>query len=170
MKSAPLGYRGIKEHSVSPKIPKQWTGGKIGAERFAQGLSAFSEEYLVGVMSVSIDGTDVRGCIEISPKSFALLLKLAASHAEGRLVSLEVNLGTEVSILLSYDGARIPPEVLSLLKRTASEAGFDAKAEDGMLKMVADLKGRVPISIRARSANEFFDLLVAYYFYGEEPV
>ena len=154
----------MRKRKINPQYLRRITSQDVKDEsidtlEFADSLKRFADEYLAGIMSISIDGV-ARGSVTLKLPVASYLIRLLCECGDSdEFIEARISLGDELTLSVSYKNP-CPSEDVAQIVKVAKLAGFEVKRYGNLLFFSADVSITSIMQIYAVSAEEFFEMLV----------
>ena len=157
----------MRKRKINPQYLRHITSQDVKDEaidtfEFADSLKRFADEYLGGIMSISIDGL-ARGTVNLKLPVASYLIRLICECGDNEeFIEANINLGDKLTLSVSYKN-QSPLEDIAQIVKVARLAGFEVEREGNILRFSASTSITSIMQIYAVSAEEFFNILVTTY-------
>lgn len=154
----------MRKRKINPQYLRRITSQDVKDEsidtlEFADSLKRFADEYLGGIMSITIDGV-ARGSVSLKLPVASYLIRLLCECGDSdEFIEARISLGDELTLSVNYKNP-CPSEDVAQIVKVARLAGFEVKRNGNALFFSADISITSIMQIYAVSAEEFFDMLV----------
>ena len=131
----------------------------IDAFELADSLKRFADEYLGGIMRISIDGIS-RGFVNLKLSVASYLIRLICECGDSDdFIEANITLSDRLTLTVSYKNPP-PAEDVAQIVKVARLAGFEVARDENSLFFSTDISITSIMQIYATSGEDFFDLLV----------
>ena len=131
----------------------------MDALEFAISLKRFADEYLRGIMSISIDGTS-RGHVKLKLSVASYLVRLICECGDNDdFIEASISLGDKLTLSVNYKNP-CPAEDVAQIVKVARFAGFEVARNGNSLFFSTDVTITAIMQIYATSGDDFYDMLV----------
>ena len=154
----------MRKRKINPQYLRRITSQDvkdeaIGTLEFADSLKRFANEYLGGIMSISIDGV-ARGSVNLKLPVASYLIRLICECGDNdEFIEANISLGDKLILSVNYHH-QCPTEDIAEIVKVARLAGFEAERVGNTLRFSASVSITSIMQIYAVSAEDFFDMLV----------
>ena len=154
----------MRKRKINPQYLRRITSQDvkdeaIGTLEFADSLKRFANEYLGGIMSISIDGV-ARGSVNLKLPVASYLIRLLCKCGDNdEFIEANISLGDKLTLSVNYQH-QCPTEDVAEIVKVARLAGFEAERVGNTLRFSASVSITSIMQIYAVSAEDFFDMLV----------
>lgn len=131
----------------------------IDALEFALSLKRFTDEYLGGIMSISIDGAS-SGRVNLKLPVASYLIRLICECDDSdEFIEASILLDDKLTLSINYKHTPPTNNVADIVK-VAKLAGFKVMRDGNALFFSTDISITSILQIYATSGNDFFNMLV----------
>lgn len=156
----------MRKRRINPDYLVRITGMDVKNEPIdsldlALSIKRFANEYLAGIVNVSIEGKS-EGKVGLKLSVVSYLIRLISMSTEDGTVDLTVSLGENLKIDARFDYMPSVDDTVDIIN-AAKLSGFEVSREDNTLSFTAKVIGSRIMQVYAASSDEFYDLLVLTY-------
>lgn len=151
--------RKINQQYLRHITSQQTNESEIDSFEFADSIRSFAEEYLYGIMTVSISGASM-GYTKLNLPVASYLVRLLGELGEDdEEICLEISLSDELMMRASYRRLA-PTEDVAYIIKVARLAGFEVSREGESLTFKSEVNITQVLRIYATSGEDFREMLV----------
>ena len=157
----------MRKRKINPQYLRQITAQEVKDEvidalDFSMSLVRFADEYLGGIMNISVSGVS-RGTVKLNLPVTSYLIRLLAECGDSdELIEPHISLDDTLSISVTYTCA-CPTEDVATIVKVARLAGFEVKRDGNSLYFTAKVTTTHLMQLYATSADDFLDMLITTY-------
>ena len=156
----------MKKRKINPEYLRNITSGETKNEAidsldFALSVKRFADEYLEGILSVSIAGQS-EGTLSLKLPVVPYLIRLMSESSDDGRVTVNILLGEMVTMHAQFDPMPSINDTVHMIN-VARLAGFEIIRDGNTLSFSAEAKSSHILKIYAVSSNDFADLLALTY-------
>lgn len=154
----------MKKRKINPQYLRHITSqdvkdDSIDTYEFIESLKRFADEYLGGIMSVSVDGAP-RGYVNLKLPVASYLIRLICECGDSdEFIEVKITVGDELTLSVCYKNP-CPAEDVAEIVKVARLAGFKVTRANNSIFFSADISITSIMQIYAISAEDFFNILV----------
>lgn len=157
----------MRKRRINPQYLRHITAqdvkdDEIAAIDFAESIKGFADEYLGGIMELTVDGTSA-GTVDLKLSVASYLIRLLCECGDtDDIVRTRISFSDELTLKASYS-APLPTDNVAHIVNVARLAGFTVERDGYSLTFKARIRFASIMQIYAVSAQKFRDLLVLTY-------
>ncbi|MBR2431708.1 MAG: hypothetical protein IKB23_02215 [Clostridia bacterium] len=157
----------MKKRKINPQYLRSITStdnkdSDISALDFATSIKEFADEYLRGIMTLTVEGAP-KGSVSLKLPVVTYLVRLLCENAkDGTMVDVKISLGEQLVLDASYEALGDVGDVAYMV-RVAKLAGFDVARSGDVFTFSANIKIDSIMRIYATSMLEFKEMLITTY-------
>ena len=154
----------MRKRKINPQYLKHIAAQNVKSEEiaaidFARSVEAFADEYLGGIMELSVNGTS-QGAVNLNLPVTSYLLRLICECGDFDEV-IEATLSLDDDLILTVGYEKVPPtEDVAYIIRVAKLAGFTVDRRESTLIFKAKIRITSIMQIYAVSGEQFREILV----------
>lgn len=156
----------MQKRKINPEYLRHITASDVKNEAidaldFALSIKRFAEEYLEGIVTVSVTGQS-EGTLSLKLPVVSYLVRLMSEGTDDGTVTVDISLGEKIRLDAEFDPMPSVDDTVHIIS-VAKLAGFDVARDGDTLLFSADVKSSHVMKIYAVSSEDFADLLVLTY-------
>lgn len=154
----------VRKRKINPQYLKYITAQDVRSEEIAaldlvKSITAFTEEYLGGIMELEVKGRSA-GTVHLNLPVTSYLLRLLCECGDfDEVVEATLSVDDDLILTVSYDRAP-PTEDVAYIVRVARLAGFTVDRRDSTLVFKAKIRLTSIMQIYATPSEEFLEILI----------
>ena len=154
----------MRKRKINPQYLRHITSQEMKDEsidtyEFTESLKRFADEYLGGIMDISVDGV-ARGFVNLKLPVTSYLIRLICECGDSdEFIEAHITLGDKLTLSVCYKKP-CPAEDVAQIVKVAKLAGFDVTRDGNSLFFSADISITSIMQVYAATGDDLFDMLV----------
>ena len=154
----------MRKRKINPQYLRHITSQDVKDEAIdaidlADSIKRFADDYLCGIMTLSVSGVS-RGHVNLKLPVVTYLIRLLCECGDSdEMIEADITLGDDFTLSVSYV-SKCPADDVAHIVKVARLAGFTVSRVDNTLIFKSDVKASSIMQIYATSNEDFYNLLV----------